>query len=635
MSSNIQYEFGDFRLDVGNEKLYKNGESVILAQKAFLILCLLIENSHQLVKKETIYQEIWQNRFVEDANISQQIYILRKILGNNADGSPLIETLPKRGYIFTGEVIKIDRTPNQTAEPEFASESKKEDFNEFHPQIGKTSSLQKKYLYKYGSIVIILAAIIGGIFMFRSGKVKTETGISSIAVLPFKDINGDDESKLGFGLADSVINNLSKQRKLQVRSISAVFHYAEKESFDPLAAGRELGVDSVLEGTVQRQDDQVRISLRLLKISDGSTVWAETFNERSGRFFALQDSISAKVAQSLSINLPEFNKTSLQQQTANSEAAQYYQLGLYYANTHTKDGLERAVVYFQKAIELDPNYALAYAMLADTFNWINQYWGDEKGFGLIDKSEIASQRALSLDDSLAEAYIARSYVHFVKYKDYDKGKNDLAQAIQLSPNNPFAHLHFGWELLRRGDLENSYLQMKLAQEYSPLTAHNNITLCNLLMYKRDYPEALRYCRKSAELQPTTQYVNIQIANLLFLNGKPDEAINLLEIESGNASQKYESLGSLAYIYARTGKPDEAEKIYQQLKTSPDSFNKFSNLTLIAYTLGKKNEARRYFQKMMESAEIIPTYLIFDPFWEEFFKDEEFKKLSSKILITKS
>lgn len=571
---------------------------------------------------------------MEDANISQQIYLLRKILGNNANGSPWIETLPKRGYIFTGEVNKIDFSPNQIAETESVSESKKEDFNEFQPQIGKTSSLQKQYFYKYVSIVIILTAVIGSIIIFQFSNVKNETGINSIAVLPFKNINGNDESKIGFGLADSVINNLSKQKKLQVRSISSVFHYADKESFDPLEAGKFLGVDSVLEGTVQREDDQVRVSLRLLKISDGSTVWAETFNERSGRIFALQDSIAAKVAQSLSINLPEFNKTSLQQQTANSEAAQYYQLGIYYANTHTKDGLERAVVYFQKAIELDPKYALAYAMLADTYNWINQYWGDEKGLGLIEKSETASQKALSLDDSLAEAYIARSYVHFVKYKNYDKGKNDLEQAIQLSPNNPFAHLHFGWELLRRGELENSYLQMKLAQEYSPLSAHNNITLCNLLMYKRDYTEALKYCRKSAELQPTTQLVNIQIANLLFLSGKTDEAINLHEIESGNVSQKYESLGSLAYIYARTGRTDESEKIYQQLKTSPDSFNKFSSLTLVAFTLGKKNEARQFFQKMMESAKIVPTYLIFDPFWENFFKDEEFKKLSSTILIAK-
>lgn len=550
-------------------------------------------------------------------------------------GSPLIETLPKRGYLFTGEVNKIESSPLQNAESENVSESKKADITEFQQQIRKTSDSQKYYLYKYGSIFIILVTIIGSILLFQLSKATTETGINSIAVLPFKNIYGNDESKIGFGLTDAVINNLSKQKKLQVRSISSVFHYADKESFDPIEAGKSLGVDSVLEGTVQSEEDQVRVSLRLLKISDGSTIWAETFNDKSGRVFALQDSISAKVAQSLSMNLPELKRSSALQQTANSEAAQYYQLGIYFANTHTKDGLERAVVYFQKALDIDPNYALAYAMLADTYNWINQYWGDEKKFGLIDKSEAASQKALSLDNSLAEAYIARSYVHFVKYKDYDKGKNDLEQAIQLSPNDPFAHLHYGWELLRRGDLENSYHHIKLAQEYSPLSAHNNITLCNLLTYKRDYSEALRYCRKSAELQPTTQFVNIQIANLLYLSGKTDEAINLLNIEIGNVSQKDESLGSLAYIYAETGKSDEAERIYQQLKTSRDSINKFSNLTLIAYTLGKKNEARQYFQEMMKTAEIVPTYLIFDPFWEGFFKDEEFKEFSSEILIADS
>lgn len=609
----IYYDFEDFRLDVDNEKLLKDNEPVLLTNKAFLILHLLVQNAGQLVKKEQLITEIWQDSFIEDSNITQQIYILRKALGNDKNGKPLIETLPKRGYCFVGEIKNTDQPQNE-------------------PQVSTTSinqSVTKKRFAQFGLVAVAILLILGAIYIFQSPKtVSTTNEIKSIAVLPFKKISQEtDDSKIGFGLADAVINNLSKQQKIPVRSMSAVFQYANKESFDSIEAGKNLGVDSVLEGTVQRDGEQVRVSLRLIKIADGSTIWAETFNEKFSNIFALQDSISIKIAKSLSLNLSAQDKQLVTQKPANAEAYQFYQLGVYFSNTRTKEGLEKAILYFQKTTELDPNYAPAYAMLADSYNWFNEFAEKEKRQELLNKSEEAANKALALDNSLAEAHIAVAFVQFVKYKNSEAGKNSLERAVQLAPYNSFARFHYGWELLRRGELENAYQQMILAQEYAPLSALNSVSLCSILIFKRDYPQALRFCEKGAELQPGLPFVNIQKANVLYLNGRIDEAINLLKLESKVESQKYYALGNLGYIYAKTGKRGEAESVYLQLKENKESFAKYSDLTLVGFTLGEKDEALKNFKQMIDTATLIPTFLTFDPFWEEVFKDDDFKRLT--------
>lgn len=595
----------------------KDNEPVLLTQKAFQILHLLVKNAGQLVKKETLITEIWQDSFVEDSNITQQIYVLRKTLGNDKNGKPLIETLPKRGYCFIGEVKKIEINAGEISPLSQVQENTVE-------------SAKKNYFWQYGLVVLTVLVVFAAFLFFQMRKVPTENAaINSIAVLPFKNIS-QDETKLGFGLADAVIGNLSKQQKIPVRSMSAVFQYADKESFDPIEAGKNLGVDSILEGTVQRDGEQVRVSLRLIRISDGSTIWTEIFNEKFSNIFALQDSISAKVAKSLALNLSAKESQSLTQQPANAEAFQLYQLGVYFSNTRTKEGLERAIQYFQKVIELDANYAPAHAMLADSYNWLNQFGSFSQDF--LDKSESASNKALFLDNSLAEAHIAMAYIQFVKYKDSEAGNNSLKRAVELAPYNPTARMHYGWNILYNGDLDGAYPQIVLAQEYAPLSSYNNLTLCSVLMFKKDYEQALKFCKKSAELQPNTPLINVQIANILFLQGKTDEAVNLLKMESENTAQKYEALGSLAYIYAKTGKRDEAEKIYQELKESKETQNKYSDLTTIAFTLGKRDEALKNFKQMLDKSVIPPKHLIFDPFWEEIFKDDDFRQaLSDKTL----
>lgn len=653
MGNIIYYDFENFRLDLVNEQLLKDNQSIPLTHKAFKTLLILVQNYGQLVRKEDIINKIWQDSFVEEANLTQNIYVLRKTLGNNKHGKPFIETIPKRGYCFVGEVQKIS-----ALEPSFATHLRADDavLNEqyiyvneedkrihasggFHisenPQnafvkpISATKTAKTKFFSTPLFIIICLISILGiGIFLYQRYQPVKTPEVKSIAVLPFKPIGEEStNAKMGFGIADAVITNLSKQQKIPVRPTSAVFQFTEK-NFDPVIAGKELGVDSVLEGTVQRDGEWVRVSVRLIKIADGSTLWAETFDEKFTYIFALQDSISTKVAKALSFNLSAKQEEQLTAHTTtNTEAYQAYQLGIYFWNKRTKEDLEKAVVYFQKAVQADGNYALAYAMLADSYNMLHYYGFVENSKETIDKADEAAQKALTLNDSIPESQIANSYVQLAKYRNFDAAVTALERAIKLSPYNATARIRYGWQLLRLGNLDGTLEQMRIAQSNDPLSPVSNSALCSVLLLKKNYAEALRFSEKAVELQANAPMIRIQLASVYFLNGRTDEAIKILREESKNPHNRSDALAGLAFIYAKTGKIQESEEIYSQLKNDHEMTTKYTDLSLIAFTLGKKIEALEYFKIMLQkSNNRLSLAIMSDPYWEDLMKDEDFKKL---------
>ena len=654
MGNDIYYDFEDFRLDVTNEQLLKDSQPIPLTHKAFKTLLILVQNHGQLVKKEDIIRQIWHDSFVEDANLTQHIYVLRKTLGNNKDGKPFIETIPKRGYCFVGEIQKVTHDARVT-EPAFA------------PRLDSDAVLDEQFLYVRGEdgqihlsgerrgifgelpnrtvspsvsnffsnrflAVIGLAGLIGlGLFLWQRLSPPEDTGIKSIAVLPFKPIGEESNNeKVGFGIADAVITSLSKQQKIPVRPTSAVFQFTEK-NFNPVDAGRELGVDSVLEGTVQRDGEWIRVSVRLIKIADNSTIWAETFDEKFTYIFAVQDSISTKVAKSLMLNLTNAQEAQLTaRNTSNPEAYQSYQLGRYFWNKRSKEDLERSVIHFRRAIELDQNFAIAYAMLADAYNMLYYYRFADNLSETIDLADEASQKALALNDSIPESHIAVAFVQLAKHDDVNASIKSLERAIQLSPYNPTARIRYGWQLLRQGDLEGTHQQIRIAQENDPLSTVSNSALCSVLLLKRNYPEAVKYCEKCVEIQPNAPMVRVQLASAYFLNGQPDPAVAILKEEVQNPRNKHDALSGLAYIYAKTGQTKEAEEIYGKLKTDKEFARRFSDLALVSYALGKREESLRYFKEMAGRGSRLPISMISDPYWDEILRDEEFKQIAAQF-----
>ena len=659
----IYYDFDDFRLDVKKQELLKNDIPVALTHKAFQILLILVQNFGQTVGKENIYNELWADSFVEDANLTQHIYVLRKTLGPKPDGEPYIETVPRLGYRFSADVksiyssVIVPMTPPQITPSvirkqtggalpvempgpylrlaENPSPIAVEPKNAAEPP----TTIQQPIDHKKRNILIVAATLFAvSIILFAVFKNRPPASspnaqpIKSIAVLPFKTI-GDESHKeqLGLGMADAIITRLSKLTQIPVRPTSSVFRYTDAPPDNSVAAGKEMGVETVLEGTVQRDDNKIRVTAQLINVADGKPLWADTMDEDYVNIFSVQDSIAARIVNALQINLtPQQQQLLAQQPTSNKEAYQAYQLGVYFANQRTKDGLEKGISYFEKAVQLDPNYAMAYALLADTHNMLGYYgFADPQETAL--KARPAAEKALSLNDSLAEAYIALSWLEGFKPDNRETVKRLLEHAIELSPYNSTARIRYGW-LLLRDDPNAAEYQMRLAQQYDPLSGISNGALGDMLVVQGKFDEAIKYCEKSAELMPDSVTAQTWLADAYFLSGRHDDAIVQINKAIGIAkgSEKLSATGSLGFYYAKMGRTDEAEKIYAQLKSAEKEYPVILNdLAIIAYALGRTDEGFEYFQKSFEKRLAQVPINRRNPIWHDVYSDQRVIDLISR------
>ena len=659
----IYYDFDDFRLDVKKQELLKNDIPVALTHKAFQILLILVQNFGQTVGKENIYNELWADSFVEDANLTQHIYVLRKTLGPKPDGEPYIETVPRLGYRFSADVksiyssVIVPMTPPQITPSvirkqtggalpvempgpylrlaENPSSLAVEPKNAAEPP----TTIQQPIDHKKRNILIVAATLFAvSIILFAVFKNRPPASspnaqpIKSIAVLPFKTI-GDESHKeqLGLGMADAIITRLSKLTQIPVRPTSSVFRYTDAPPDNSVAAGKEMGVETVLEGTVQRDDNKIRVTAQLINVADGKSLWADTMDEDYVNIFSVQDSIAARIVNALQINLtPQQQQLLAQQPTSNKEAYQAYQLGVYFANQRTKDGLEKGISYFEKAVQLDPNYAMAYALLADTHNMLGYYgFADPQETAL--KARPAAEKALSLNDSLAEAYIALSWLEGFKPDNRETVKRLLEHAIELSPYNSTARIRYGW-LLLRDDPNAAEYQMRLAQQYDPLSGISNGALGDMLVVQGKFDEAIKYCEKSAGLMPDSVTAQTWLADAYFLSGRHDDAIVQINKAIGIAkgSEKLSATGSLGFYYAKMGRTDEAEKIYAQLKSAEKEYPVILNdLAIIAYALGRPDEGFEYFQKSFEKRLAQIPINRRNPIWHDVYSDQRVIDLISR------
>lgn len=665
----IYYEFFDFCLDVEKQQLLKNGEPVQLTHKAFQILLLLVQNSGQTTKKEDIFARLWSDSFVEDGNLTQHIYILRKALGQTPTGQSYIETIPKQGYRFTllpEQILvvnpfdkKLKIVPNITNNLTDKKTVEGTDTNHnglqhiegaifdenpftFHSPSKKfllPAKLTSRLLFMVVVLLLFFGMIATVIYYFQQKRRQTiiTDNVKSIAVLPFKPIGEEvDKKKLGLGMADAVIMKLSKIQQITVRPTSAVFRYIDQPTINVVSAGRELGVDAVLEGTVQSSGDRVRVSVQLVYIADGKTLWGENFQEKASDIFSLQDSISAKVANALSINLTQQQEQLLsQRETINAEAFQSYQLGVYFWNRRRKEDLLKAVEYFQLATRQDPDYAQAYAGLADTYSMLAYY-----RFADVDemkeKAKITAEKALALNDSLAEPYIALAMAYVIKRENLIKAQELLEHAVELSPYNASARHRYGWILLTNGKLNEGAEQMRLAREYDPLSSATNRAYCSVLIMQRKFTDAVTQCETTIAIFLDTPNSRRALARAYFYVGRFSDAFSQLEIQikSGKEDEVVSARGELAYYYAKLGRRSEAEKIYADLKrgfkNDPD---RAFDLTLIAFALGKQKEALVYFKEMLKFPDNFPDShlsLAYDPYWDEIKENPQFAPLFPQV-----
>ena len=650
MREAISYVFDDFRLDVKRQELQKNGQPVPLTHKAYQVLLILVQNSEQTVEKEYIYNKLWGDSFVEDANLTQHIYVLRKTLGLSPTGESYIETVARTGYRFLGDVRAV--YPPQIAEAFFKPKNGAEPAQNLAPQLrsephlklaerpsleapepadlsdkipGKRFSLSRNRLLLILLLAALTAIIVGLTIFLRPQGTAPNSPVRSVAVLPFRPI-GDESAndKLGLGMADAIITNLSKLRQIPVRPTSSVVRFTDTPEPNSVQAGSELGVEAVLEGTIQVANDRVRVTVQLIDVAGGKAIWAENFDEPFTDIFAVQDSISQKVVRALSISLTQQQEKMLAGgATTNLEAMKAYQMGVYLHSTRTRENLAKAEEYFQQAIKQDPQFAKAFAMLADTYN-MQRYYGFADPRETRAKGLDAASRALELDSSTPEAYIAMANLQFGGKEGMAGAKRMLEKAMELSPYNSTARLRYGWVIVTE-DLKAASEQMRLAQEYDPLSPITNGAYCNVLAFERRIKEAIHFCEKAAELNPDSNNSQIMLADMYLTDGRFDDAIRTVRsrIERVSGADKITLQGSLAFYLIRAGRRAEAEPMVEKLEhEAPKMPELYNDLTVINYELGNREKGLKFF-KLSYEAKIVPVLMVYHyPLWEKVIADPQ-------------
>ena len=586
------YEFGPFRLDVAKRLLLRAGEPVALTQRLFETLLALVENSGRVISKDELMSKLWPEMAVEEANLTVNISALRKVLGETASEHRYIATIPGRGYQFVAQVERADQERAALAlEKVTSAEIIIEDVEEDRPVHSILSGGETEPLPSTApsiahpaapasgrlkpSLIVIAACALAlvGIFLFvrlagRSRETDAVGGPRSIAVLPFKMMGGSNADEYrGVGMADALITKLGGLKQVNVRPTSAVLKYTRSDQ-DPVAAGRELNVEAVLEGSIRESGDVVRVTTQLVSVETGLPIWTDKFDEGLANVFAIEDRVSTQVADAIAINLSGEEKQRLAKRyTENFQAYQEYLKGRFYANRRTPETVKTAITHFNRAIEMDPNFALAYAAIADSYTVLGlRAYSVLSPHEAMPKAKSAALRALEIDDGLAEAHNSLAQVKMRYEWDWAGAERESKRALELNPGYAFAHQIYADLLFVTGRSDEALAEVKLAQKIDPSAPTAGSAHAFFLYCLGQPDEALAQCAKALEKDPNL-YTTLLVSALAYeQKGMHEQAIagaqKALSLTPGKSGEAI-----IGYIYAKQGRRDEALGVIERFKQS--------------------------------------------------------------------
>jgi DNA-binding winged helix-turn-helix (wHTH) protein/TolB-like protein/Flp pilus assembly protein TadD len=564
------YDFGPFRIDKLNHVLLRDGETIPLKPKVFDTLLVLVEGRDRVLDKDELMKRLWPDTVVEEANLSQNIYLLRKILGESVNGETYIGTIPKRGYRFVATVNKISDTDaiDSLKQPEYVPLTLSLDHPDITETVATSSSRFKHRNRKVSAFALALCLVLslGVLSSYLLKKNRSPTlstpRVQSLAVLPFKPLGPDSINEVqGFGMADTLITRLSNARKFVVRPTSAVRKFNSAEQ-DPVVAGRELQVDAVLDTTVRRVGASLRVTMQLVRVSDGSAVWAAKFDQDGNDFLAVQDRLSEQVAQTLIPQMTgEEQKRFWKRDTENAEAYQFYMMGRYHWGKVTREDWTKALEYFNLAIEKDPNYALAYSGLADAYSSIiaDSLLAKTEA---IPKAKEAALAALRLDNTLAEPHVSLARVKAYYDWDWAGAEVEFKRALELNPNSSDALREYSGYLTALSRNDEAVAEAKRARKLDPLSQLANFHVAWALISARRFDEAKE---QSEQVLRTFPEAHLWIAWANIGKGQFDEAIANLQQRLSVSKADLITTAQLGYAYGASGKQSEARRVLAELE----------------------------------------------------------------------
>ena len=485
-------------------------------------------------------------------------------------------------------------------------------------------------------VLAVIAVIAISFLLFRSKRAQVAVGLAapekSIAVLPFEN-RSEDKANAYFadGIQDEILTRLSKIADLKVISHTSTQHYKSAPENLPEIA-KQLGVAHIVEGSVQKSEDAVRVNVQLIKAANDSHLWADTYDRKLTDIFAVESEIAKTIAETLQAKLSASEQRAIAiRPTENPEAYQLYLKGRFFWNKRTAADLKKSINYFNQAIEKDPNYALAHAGLADAWLLLPAYGGDAPK-DCSPKAETAARQAIHLDQTLAEPHASLGLLLAIYYFDFSSSIRELERAIELNPNYAMAHHWLGnLPLTFTGQFDRAIRELKRALELDPLSMIINANLGQTYCYSRHYDQAISQLLRTIEMDPSFYYAHYQLGEALEFKGNRDAAIAEYQ-KARKLNDDPLVLALLAHAMAKAGNPAQARTVLEQLKEeSRHRYVTAYGIGLACLGLGENEEALRWFEKSYQDrAGTEIGYIKVDPFLDSLRDDPRFEKLVASL-----
>lgn len=606
------YRFGDYQLDVRRRILARqDGTPVPLTARVFDTLRVLVENAGRLVDKRELMRCVWGETVVEENNLTQAISSLRQALGERPEDHQYIVTVPGRGYQFIAKV-ETDAVSAPTGK-------------------ARTRGPNGRKLAIACAVLLLLAAAI--YFVERSSQQQAASDIRTVAILPFKPLVASTrDPALEFGMADTLITRLSRSTGLVVRPLSSVRRYAELD-LDPVAAGRALEVDAVLDGSIHRVGDSLRVNARLVRVRDGAAVWADRIDVSWTDVFDVQDRLAERVAGAMARELTRAERSRLaRRDTEVGEAYRHYLLGRYHYLKLVPSEIDKGIGYLRQAVDLDPGYAEAWAALAEAHRAL-AITSDRRPADVLPLGKAAALRAIELDGNLDSAAASLCFIQIWWDRDWSAAEQSCRRSLAIDPDSPDGHRAYAVLLSDLGRHDEAIAAARRAVELEPLSLITRAIEGHVLHYAGRNEEALASLRAALELDERFWIARLFVGKVYLEQGKLEEALAEFEDAREFSGSNSEAVSLIGFTHARRQDRASALQALEDLTSRPPGrYVPPFNVAMIYNGLGDREKTFEWLEKAYEDRDVRLTFLKVERKWDPIRSDERFRALARRLAL---
>jgi len=619
------YEFGPFRIDTVERLLLRSDEVIPLTPKAIDTLLALISNPGRVLEKEDLIKMVWPDSFVEEGGLARNISALRRVLGDLTSDIQFIETIPKRGYRFVAPVTEVANQPEveiSNVYPAHQPALVRLRPRRLPPKPSKTTAV----------LFALLVAVLVYFLLVRpvpSGALR----LNSLVVLPLNNLSDDpDQEFFTEAMTDELINSLAKIEALRVISRTSAMTYKKANKPLPQIA-RELQVDGVVEGSVMKVGEKVRITVQLFQAKSDKQLWARSYERDLRDILTLQSELASSIAQEIQVKLTPGEKQRLaKSRTVDPEAYLAYSYGRYYWNKRTAEGFQKGIEYFQRAIAKDPSYAPAYAGLADVYALLASTAADLAApLDVMPKQKTAATQAVRLDDALSEGHSSLGYSRLSYDWDLPGAEQEFKRAIELNPGYATARLWYAHYLLAANQVDQAIAEVKRAKALDPFSLSINLEVGWCLYHARRYDEAVEQYKATIDMNPNFSLAHSALGMAYEAKGSyPDAIAEFKEALTLPGNPIFPTFG-LGRAYGLSGKRREAMETLSQLEgRSQKQYVPSVYLAALYDSVGERDQSFRYLLKAYNQRADYMIYLKTEPSFDGMRSDGRFQALLDRV-----